>query len=352
MARPLFRAAAVAALLLAARGFAAQITEYPLAPSSGPLGITLGPDGKMWFTESTTNRIASIANDGTIHEIPLQNADSFPSYIQSGPFGWVYFNEPGSGHVGFYDALGNYGLHEDGVTGAVASTLGFGGYLWQVHADSTVTAIWPAVENSVARTCTFSDGLPHDFTGIASLFDGTLVITDTAYNGLVTLSVADGACTFGYRSFPFVPAQVAPQSITLGSDSLGWFVEVLGDKIGIDYGGQSPVEVALAAGSLPRSIVPAPDGTYWFTESGTNKIGHITHDRTITEYTVPTPNSKPWGIAVGADGSVWFTEYTTSKIGRLQLHPAGDVNGDGSVNVSDVFYLINFLFAGGPTPKS
>ncbi|HPS79371.1 MAG TPA: leucine-rich repeat domain-containing protein, partial [Thermoanaerobaculaceae bacterium] len=28
----------------------------------------------------------------------------------------------------------------------------------------------------------------------------------------------------------------------------------------------------------------------------------------------------------------------------------GDVNGDGSVNVQDVFYLINYLFAGGPGP--
>jgi len=28
----------------------------------------------------------------------------------------------------------------------------------------------------------------------------------------------------------------------------------------------------------------------------------------------------------------------------------GDVNGDGTPTVSDVFYLINFLFAGGPPP--
>jgi hypothetical protein len=27
-----------------------------------------------------------------------------------------------------------------------------------------------------------------------------------------------------------------------------------------------------------------------------------------------------------------------------------DVNGDSNVNVSNVFYLINFLFAGGPAP--
>ncbi len=29
----------------------------------------------------------------------------------------------------------------------------------------------------------------------------------------------------------------------------------------------------------------------------------------------------------------------------------GDVNGDGAVDVADVFYLINFLFAGGPAPR-
>jgi hypothetical protein len=29
---------------------------------------------------------------------------------------------------------------------------------------------------------------------------------------------------------------------------------------------------------------------------------------------------------------------------------SGDVNGDGVVNVSDVFYLINYLFAAGPAP--
>ncbi len=29
---------------------------------------------------------------------------------------------------------------------------------------------------------------------------------------------------------------------------------------------------------------------------------------------------------------------------------AGDVNGDGTIDVLDIFYLINFLFAGGPVP--
>ena len=31
---------------------------------------------------------------------------------------------------------------------------------------------------------------------------------------------------------------------------------------------------------------------------------------------------------------------------------AADANGDGHVDVSDVFYLVNFLFAGGPPPAT
>jgi CSLREA domain-containing protein len=37
-------------------------------------------------------------------------------------------------------------------------------------------------------------------------------------------------------------------------------------------------------------------------------------------------------------------------LGALEVEPIGDANGDGSVNLSDVFYLINYLFAGGPAP--
>ncbi len=37
-------------------------------------------------------------------------------------------------------------------------------------------------------------------------------------------------------------------------------------------------------------------------------------------------------------------------LGAIEVEPKGDVNGDGNVNVADVFYLINYLFAGGAPP--
>jgi hypothetical protein len=37
------------------------------------------------------------------------------------------------------------------------------------------------------------------------------------------------------------------------------------------------------------------------------------------QYSVPTPNSGPYGIVAGPDGALWFTEYLGNKVGRISL---------------------------------
>jgi hypothetical protein len=68
------------------------------------------------------------------------------------------------------------------------------------------------------------------------------------------------------------------------------------------------------------------------------------------------------GISLSCPGDQTMTEMTTLVNGTSTLALSngsatgylvclgGDVNGDGLVNVADVFYLINYLFAGGPAP--
>ena len=38
---------------------------------------------------------------------------------------------------------------------------------------------------------------------------------------------------------------------------------------------------------------------------------------TLTEWTVPTPSSRPYGVGVDTNGKVWFTENSTNKIARF-----------------------------------
>src|ERR671925_612329 len=66
----------------------AALTEYPV-PTSGsqPSGITVGPDGALWFTEENKHKIGRITTSGSITEYPVPTVPSGPSEITAGPDG-------------------------------------------------------------------------------------------------------------------------------------------------------------------------------------------------------------------------------------------------------------------------
>ena len=109
-----------------------------------------------------------------------------------------------------------------------------------------------------------------------------------------------------------------------------WFPEVGSDKIGV----MSPSGVLLHEYDIPsplalvHTITLGPDGNFWFAEVGTDKIGRITPAGVVTEFKLPTADtrgpatdfsagSQPFDIIVGPDGALWFTEFTGDRIGRI-----------------------------------
>src|SRR5579883_1402047 len=63
-----------------------------------PTGITTGPDGNLWFTESAGNKIGRMTPSGQIQEFPLPTtcgsaAGCGPAGIASGPDGNLWFAE-------------------------------------------------------------------------------------------------------------------------------------------------------------------------------------------------------------------------------------------------------------------
>jgi streptogramin lyase len=80
------------------------ITEFAV-PTLGarPLGITGGPDGNVWFTESMVDKVARITPDGVVTEFPLPTACAIrcqPQEITSGPDGAVWFTEAFGNRIG------------------------------------------------------------------------------------------------------------------------------------------------------------------------------------------------------------------------------------------------------------
>jgi virginiamycin B lyase len=76
--------------------------EFPIpTPNSGAYGITVGPDGALWFVENKANKIGRITTAGVItNEFPIPTPNSGPGFITVGPDGALWFNEGGANNIG------------------------------------------------------------------------------------------------------------------------------------------------------------------------------------------------------------------------------------------------------------
>ena len=108
-------------------------------------------------------------------------------------------------------------------------------------------------------------------------------------------------------------------SLALKSDGTVWawgynIEGQLGDGTNTDI--DTPVQTSISTGvfsefsissGFNQGITTGPDGNLWFTKTGANKIARMTTAGVVTEFTVPTPVSEPFGITAGPDGNLWFT---------------------------------------------
>jgi virginiamycin B lyase len=87
------------------------VFHLPQGVVSGPAFITTGTDGAMWFTEQGLgsdaagpnafgNRIGRITTSGTIRELPVPTADSVPLGITVGPDRRIWFAESAGDKLG------------------------------------------------------------------------------------------------------------------------------------------------------------------------------------------------------------------------------------------------------------
>lgn len=112
----------------------------------------------------------------------------------------------------------------------------------------------------------------------------------------------------------------APNSVILAPDGAMWFTDSTNSQLGRVY--SSGTFRTFTRGlsrwdSGPQFITAGPDGNYWFTEVR-DRVGRITPDGRITEYSRGIPKrSSLGGIVTGPDGALWFTLYHGMVLGRI-----------------------------------
>jgi hypothetical protein len=155
--------------------FSAGITA-----ASNPLGIAAGPDGNLWFTEQTGNRIGRITTTGTVTEFSAgTTAKSGPSGIAKGPDGNLWFTELSGNRIGRITPGGTVtGEFSAGITGSGMRGIAAGpdGNLW--FTEQTGPRIGRITPTGTVTE--FSAGIKAGSTptGIAAGPDGNLWFTE------------------------------------------------------------------------------------------------------------------------------------------------------------------------------
>jgi virginiamycin B lyase len=299
---------------------AGTLTEFSsnLSSGAGLSGITAGPDGNLWFAESFRNRIGRITTAGAITEFSTGiSSGSQPEDIAAGPDGNLWFTEPGTGRIGRITPSGTV-LSQTAIPGSgnnpTSITAGPDGNLW----FSEHTA---------------SGGIGRITTG------ATPVVTE----------------------FALTSAQ--PWGIAAGPDGNLWFADSANPgAIGrITTAGTvlAPFTTGLTQNGAPIDITAADDGNLYFSESANSgKVGRITPSGVVTLFPTGLSNA-PYGITAGADGNIWFTEASGDRIGRLTLAPGAipsaavaihDVNATLAASVRPRSQATTYHFEWGLTP--
>lgn len=215
----------------------------------------------------------SIALDGIPVSVSLQPAAG--STLQGSVAAGFTLSKCGSDNVSVVgvDADGNY-------------ILGSGAPVPSLSSDNTASL---AVATPAAST-------PNEFT---------IVRPSPPPHARTTVHLTAGVTPLAGAS-PAPEVTTSPIPLTFNTDVCGMLTEY-------------PIPTST---SIPEFITVGPDGNLWFTESQGPKIGKITTNGTISEYTGSgggklTTADIPIGIAAGADGALWFTMCASSKIGRI-----------------------------------
>lgn len=341
-----------------ANASAAKITEYynPQFPADG--GVTRTPDGSVWFTAISSSQQAQIVQmrdggDRAVAIPPLPsavNGMNVQNTLVSSLNGRVWVdvatfgatNGPGGQPLEddrFVYAVDGAAVTQpvDGIDTGNVGTAGVAGVTTDAHGDvwfsSPSSIFYPGSEfGSIAQSGNDATAVSHYF--VAPTLTGAIAVMP---NGEIWI-----AGLFALPSWQMAIGRYRPDGTWLGtvrvpssyrnvtdavvgSDGAYWYTD--GTQISrATLRGTSATYTVPSATPNISSMTLAGDGAIWFTESGSAKVGRITTNGVVTEYSLPSSNAQPMQI-VGPHNSacgpseLWIAEAGTGKIARLTIAP-------------------------------
>lgn len=280
-----------------------------------PTGITSGPDGALWFTDSGNALIGRITKRGK-YTLQMPAGAEVSDGIVAGPDKNLWFTTNESNpRIGRITTAGKLTLFSDtGGSYPQGITVGPDGALWIAESNGTVGRM--TTQGAVTHFTVAAGNA--QLEGIVSGPDGRLWVTQYVVGGSRFSNKVIRVATNGkHRAFT---VGYGPKFICVGPDKALWFAESSANAIGrITTAGafeDFPTGYKYAA---PSGIATGPDGALWFTDySGRGVVGRMTTKGRFTFYKVPGSFPELDEITPGPDARMWFTvDLGPSGIGKI-----------------------------------
>ncbi|MGB8910031.1 MAG: hypothetical protein WCC84_14895 [Candidatus Cybelea sp.] len=288
-----------------------------------PAGITTGPDGALWFTDTGNDVIGRITTSGT-YTLEVSPGAELSDGITVGPDKNLWFTvEQGAGGVGRITTDGVVTLFKDP-----------GGSYTQGITVGPDRALWFAESNGTVGRMTTNGKIGHfsvapsdaELEGIVTGPDGNLWVTQYVVGGSRFSNQVIRVSTTGkYKSYTVGsgPYGAGPDFICVGPDKALWFTEADDNALGrLTTSGEYKEFPTNFEYGQPSGIAAGPDGALWFTDfTGRAGIGRMTTSGKVSFYPVPGSFPELLEITAGPRHAMWFTsDLGPSAIGRIATH--------------------------------
>ena len=227
---------------------AGVVTNYTGTGINGPLGITTGPDGALWFTNNFNNSIGRITTAGVVTNYTDPSISS-PCGITAGPDGALWFTNRGNNSIGRITTAGvvtNY--IGTGINDPYRIMAGPGGALWFTNQGG----------NSIGRITTtgvvtnYPDPQINSPGSITVGPDGARWFTNGPFD-----SWSIGRSVAGLVSATMSTLSAKPPVVAANGVASSTVTVTVKDANGIPVPG---VAVSLNQGSRSNSVISRPSG--------------------------------------------------------------------------------------------
>jgi virginiamycin B lyase len=266
-----------------------------------PDGLVYGPDGNVWFTDqSGNNAVGKITFNGAITEYAAGITGTLLNDVTVGSDGKLWFTESGSGKIGRITTGGAVTEFASSCAGPNDITTGPDGNVW--YSGNGCGGIGKMTTTGVES----GYGITGNGDGIGVGPDGNIWSAENGAGRIARVTTAGVVTEF------LTPNEIAIRS---GPDGALWFTTGAAGKIGrITTAGAVTLLNTTAVNTV--QIVSGNDGNLWIADLGNNQVVRFTTAGVETDYALGA-GLGPTGIISASDGTLWVTDYSGGKITRL-----------------------------------